>query len=70
HHKRLNEALCLVAQKYSSVILVDPADHIRGANDMIDLNHFKRPVYHRIYQDILTRLRDLPVGKQKDKKHG
>lgn len=56
HHARLNAVLRDVATEVDSVILLDPADHITGSEDLIDLNHFKRPVYHRLYRDALQRL--------------
>ncbi len=59
HHKRLNVALREVAKSRPNVILIDPADHIRSAEDMIDMNHFKRPVYHRIYLDTLAQISAL-----------
>ncbi len=56
HHSRLNAALRQVAEGRSNVMLLDPAEFIHGAEDMIDLNHFKRPVYHRMYRAVLDRL--------------
>ena len=56
HHRRLNLALRAVAEGRENVFLLDPAAHIHGAQDLIDLNHFKRPVYHRMYCDVLARL--------------
>lgn len=53
HHQRLNQALRAVAKGRERVVLLDPADFIDGAEDMIDLNHFKRPVYHRMYRHLL-----------------
>lgn len=55
-HSRLNKALRHVARGRDNVLLLDPADHIRGPEDLIDLNHFKRPVYHRMYRDVIKRL--------------
>ena len=37
-------------------MLLDPADHIERPQDLIDLNHFKRPIYHRMYRDAVERL--------------
>ena len=56
HHQRLNAALRLVAQGRENVTLLNPSDFIEGAADMIDLNHFKRPVYHRMYLDVIAKL--------------
>lgn len=55
YHQRLNAALRNVAQGRTNVMLLDPAALIEGAEDMIDLNHFKRDVYHRMYRAILDR---------------
>ena len=62
HHQRLNRVLRQVAAGRAQVILLDPMDHIRGAEDLLDLNHFKRPVYHRMYRDVLDRLTAREVG--------
>ena len=70
HHKRLNAALREVAMGRDNVMLLDPADFIRGAEDMIDLNHFKRPVYHHMYRDVLARLSTLQTGKSQEVGHG
>ncbi len=56
HHKRLNTALMQVADGRDNVILINPMQHIAAGDDLIDLNHFKRPVYHRMYRDALERL--------------
>jgi FkbH-like protein len=56
HHQRLNAALRKMALGRRNVMLLDPADFIDGAEEMIDLNHFKRPVYHRMYRNIIERL--------------
>lgn len=63
HHQRLNVALRAVARGRENIILLDPADFIEGAEDMIDLNHFKRPVYHRMYQSVIERLSAEYVGE-------
>ena len=65
HHKRLNSVLRQIAARHDNVILVNPADHIRGAGDMIDLNHFKRPVYHSIYREVLNRLADQSADPER-----
>jgi len=70
HHKRLNAALRTVAAGRNNVMLLDPADFIHGAGDMIDLNHFKRPVYHRMYQDVLTRLSPAQTDKSQEAEYG
>ncbi|MGC1505527.1 MAG: hypothetical protein WA782_15455 [Sulfitobacter sp.] len=62
HHQRLNVALRHVAKGRDNVMLLDPAHFIDGADDMIDLNHFKRPVYHRMYHDVTTRLANADQG--------
>lgn len=54
-HVRHNVAVRAVAKKFPNVMLLDPADHINGAEDLIDLNHFKRDVYHRMYRAMLDR---------------
>ncbi|KIN62870.1 HAD family phosphatase [Sulfitobacter noctilucicola] len=59
HHKRLNEVVKSAAGTRKNVILLDPMQHIQSASDLIDLNHFKRPVYHRMYNDALTQLTTL-----------
>ena len=59
HHARLNAALRTVAAGRRNVVLLNPADHIAGAGDLLDLNHFKRTVYHRLYRDALGRLTAL-----------
>ncbi|MFK7836997.1 MAG: hypothetical protein AB8B60_12315 [Sulfitobacter sp.] len=56
NHARQNVVLRTLAEGRPNVMLVDPADHITGAQDLLDLNHFKRPVYHRIYLEIIARL--------------
>lgn len=56
HHIRLNAALRKVAGARENALLLDPAQNISGAQDLIDLNHFKRDVYHRIYRDLLDQL--------------
>ena len=56
HHVRLNIVLRQLARGRPNVMLLDPADHIEGPQDLIDLNHFKRPVYHRMYRDAVERL--------------
>ena len=58
HHQRLNRALRLAAEGRPNVILLDPADFITGEEDMIDLNHFRRPVYHRMYLGALAKLHE------------
>lgn len=55
-HERLNIALAAVAKGRKNVLLLDPADQINSAADLIDLNHFKRDVYHRMYRELLDRL--------------
>ena len=55
-HARLNRVIREVAAGCENVLLLDPADHINGPDDLIDLNHFKRPVYHRMYRDVIARL--------------
>lgn len=62
HHQRLNTALRQVAKERRNVMLLDPAQFIDGADDMIDLNHFKRPVYYRMYLDVITRLAQSDQG--------
>lgn len=62
HHQRLNAALREVARGRGNVMLLDPAQFIEGADDMIDLNHFKRPVYHRMYQEVIARLSGKDQG--------
>ncbi|MDF3415041.1 hypothetical protein HKX54_11290 [Sulfitobacter sp. M57] len=62
HHQRLNAVLRQVAGQRGNVMLLDPADFITVAEDMIDLNHFKRPVYHRMYQDVIQRLSQTDQG--------
>ncbi|MEW9917975.1 hypothetical protein AB2B41_00030 [Marimonas sp. MJW-29] len=69
HHARLNRILREIAQGRERVILVDPADHISGPSDLIDLNHFKRPVYHRLYRDILGRLTELSEAEAEGPEH-
>ncbi|APE45052.1 hypothetical protein BOO69_17765 [Sulfitobacter alexandrii] len=54
-HQRLNATLNAVAKGRSNVMLLDPASLIDGTEDMIDLNHFKRDVYHRMYRAMLSR---------------
>ena len=66
YHKRLNRALRTVARDHPQVILIDPADHITGADDMIDLNHFKRPIYHRMYRDALAQLTEQALDQAWD----
>lgn len=63
HHRHVehNDVIRSLARSRPNVVLIDPADHIRGADDLIDLNHFKRPVYHRMYRDVLERLTKLTV---------
>lgn len=63
HHKRLNNALRRVASDHGGIILVDPADHITGVDDLIDLNHFNRRVYHRMYRDVLGQLSELTLDR-------
>ncbi|KIN65790.1 HAD family phosphatase [Sulfitobacter noctilucae] len=62
HHKRLNAVLRQVASGRTNVMLLDPADFIEGAEDMIDLNHFKRPVFHRMYRAVLDHLGAAALG--------
>ncbi|OAN71760.1 hypothetical protein A8B82_20985 [Sulfitobacter sp. EhC04] len=50
YHQRLNTALKNVAKGRGNVMLRDPAALIDGTEDMIDLNHFKPDVYHRMYR--------------------
>jgi hypothetical protein len=52
-------------QGRDNVMLLNPADHINGAEDMIDLNHFKRPVYHSMYREVLHRLTDRTFGTKR-----
>lgn len=66
HHKRLNNALRLVAEGRQNVILIDPMAHISGGCDMLDLNHFKRPVYHRMYLDALGQLAAMGQKEPQD----
>ena len=56
HHQCLNTALRQVASGRDNVMLLDPMAHIHRAEDMIDLNHFKRPVYGALYRDALAQL--------------
>lgn len=60
-HMRLNAALRNVARGRENVLLLDPATLIDGPGDLIDLNHFKRDLYHRMYRSILERLADVKV---------
>jgi hypothetical protein len=55
-HQRLNVALRQVAQGRDNVLLLDPAAQISGAGDLLDINHFKRDVYHRLYRAVLQEL--------------
>jgi FkbH-like protein len=54
--QRLNVALRQVAQGRDNVLLLDPAAQISGAGDLLDINHFKRDVYHRLYRAVLQEL--------------
>ena len=56
HHQLLNIALRQVAEQRSNVTLLDPENHIAGARDLLDLNHFRRDVYHRLYLDLMQGL--------------
>ena len=67
HHARLNGALRKAAFGRKNVMLLDPADFINGPEDMIDLNHFKRPVYHRMYRDVVDRLSHQVKGTEHGK---
>tara|TARA_R110002110_G_scaffold127914_28_gene307197 strand:- start:2850 stop:4619 length:1770 start_codon:yes stop_codon:yes gene_type:complete len=53
-HVRLNQALVQVATGRRNVMVLDPAAHINGRDDLIDLNHFRRDVYHRMAQAIVA----------------
>jgi len=55
-HQQLNTVLRTLAQSRPNVLLLDPADEISGLEDMIDLNHFTRDVYHRLYRRLLEQL--------------
>jgi len=68
HHQRLNMVLRDVAGARKNVILIDPAKHISGEEDVIDLNHFKRPVYHRMYKEVLRRLSHLENCQSEESK--
>ena len=61
HHLRLNTALQAAAAGRANVMLLDPAKHIKGADDLADLNHFKRPVYHAMAKEVMAWLK----GRQK-----
>lgn len=56
HHQLLNIALRQVAARRSNVTLLDPENHIAVAQDLLDLNHFRRDVYHRLYLDLMQGL--------------
>ncbi|MCX7558204.1 HAD-IIIC family phosphatase [Sulfitobacter sp. F26204] len=62
HHQRLNEAVSRAVQGRDNVMLLDPADFIERSEDMIDLNHFTRPVYHRMYVEVIERLSRTDKG--------
>ncbi|UWR15372.1 HAD-IIIC family phosphatase [Sulfitobacter sp. M368] len=57
HHQILNTALRQVAEQRPNVMLLNPENHIHDAQDLLDLNHFRRDVYHRIYLELLEGLR-------------
>ena len=56
NHISLNDAVRSAAETHHNVTLIDPELHIRGPQDLFDLNRFGRAVYHRIYRDIVLRL--------------
>ncbi len=58
-HARLNNALAAVAAGRKNVLMLDPADQINSADDMIDVNHFKRDVYHRMYRTLLRNISEI-----------
>lgn len=60
-HARLNQALRAIAADRPNIVLLDPADHIASPEDLLDLNHFKRDVYHRMYRDLLDKLEAVPA---------
>ena len=55
-HVRHNAAVRAATAERANVALVDPADFITSGDDLIDLNHFKRGIYHKMYRAILDRL--------------
>lgn len=59
-HVQLNNALRHVAKGRSSVMLLDPAEHINGSEELLDLNHFRRDVYFRMARQIKERF-SLPA---------
>lgn len=63
HHARQNAVLRVLAKDFENVTLMDPADYIHTADDLIDLNHFKRPIYHRIYRDAILALSERHAGR-------
>jgi len=61
-HKKLNNALRKASKGYSNVLLIDPAKVINTANDIFDLNHFKREVYYKLFRIIAEKLNDIQVA--------
>lgn len=54
HHRDYNEALREATKGFENVVLVDIGSFIHEPSDLIDINHFRRDLYFKIYQKIIS----------------
>jgi FkbH-like protein len=54
NHRDYNVALREAAEGFENVVLIDIGSFIDGPDDLLDINHLRRDLYFKIYQNILS----------------
>ncbi len=55
-HRDYNLALAEVAADFGNVVLIDFNAYVERADDILDINHLRRDLYFKVYQEIMNEL--------------
>lgn len=58
NHVNYNKAVLEAVEGFDNIVLVDFGAYIQKLDDMLDINHLRRDLYFKVYQEVLSKISD------------